>query len=76
MGHVRQEDVDLDDLLDRRASLLEDGLEVRAAQLGQVGDGALEKSAFRGEVDLARAVDGRRRLDGLRLGRAAVSSLC
>lgn len=67
VGHVGEEDVDLDDFLDRGASLLEDSLEVDDALLGLVGDGALDESTVGGKGDLAREVDGRRGLDGLRL---------
>lgn len=67
MGHIRDEDVALDNLGDGRTSLLQDGLEVLAALLGLVGDGALNQGALSSEGNLAGAVDGRGGLDGLGL---------
>ena len=65
--HGGEEDVALDDLGDGGAGLLEDGLEVRAALAGLVGDGSLNHGALGGEGDLAGAVDGVGGLDGLGL---------
>jgi hypothetical protein len=65
--HVGQEDVDLDDLGDVGASGLNDGLEVLAALSSLLADSALDEGQIRGDGDLARAVDGRWGLDGLRL---------
>lgn len=67
VGHVGQEDVDLDDLVDGRAGLLQNGLQVLQAQGGLLADGALGQGTGRVEVELPRAVDGRGRLDGMRL---------
>ena len=67
VGHVGQEDVDLDHLLDRRAGLLEDGLEVADAGRRLLLDRALDQVALGVAGDLARAVDGAGRLDGLGL---------
>lgn len=65
--HVGEEDVDLDDLGNGRAGLLEDGLEVGDALLGLLGDVALDQDALGVEGDLAGAVDGGGGLDGLGL---------
>lgn len=65
--HVGEEDVDLDDLLDGRASGGEDGLQVLEAECCLLTDGALEHVARGIQVDLTRAVDGRRGLDGVGL---------
>ncbi len=67
VGHVGDEDVDLDHLLDARASLLKDGLEVLDALGGLLLDGAFDKVALRVGGDLTRAVDGAGGLDGLGL---------
>lgn len=67
MCHVREEDVALDNLGDRGAGLLQDSLEVLAALLGLVGNGALDHGTLSSEGDLAGAVDGGRGLDGLGL---------
>lgn len=67
VGHVGQEDVALDDLFDRRAGLLEDSLEVGNAGSCLLLDGALDEVALGVTGDLARAVDGVGRLDGLGL---------
>ena len=69
---VGQEDVALDDLGNGGAGLLEDGLEVLAALLGLVGNGALDHGALGSEGDLAGAVDGRGGLDGLGLRDSSV----
>jgi hypothetical protein len=66
-GHVGQEDIDLDDLVDGRAGLDEDGLEVLEAESRFLGDGALDQVTSRVQVDLPRAVDGSGRLDGVGL---------
>ena len=68
VGHVGDENGRLDDLGEGRAGLLEDGVEVLAAQARLFGNGAVNQRALGGEGDLARAVDGRGGLDGLRLG--------
>ena len=67
VGHVSQEGVDLDDLLDGRAGLLEDGLEVGNAGGRLLLDGALDQVALGIAGDLAGAVDGGGGLDGLGL---------
>lgn len=67
VSHVGDEDVALDNLGDGRAGLLQDGLEVLAALLGLVGDGALNQNTLSSEGNLTRAVDGSRGLDGLGL---------
>ncbi len=67
VGHVGQEGIDLDHLLDGRASLLEDGLEVADASGRLLLDGALNQVALDIAGDLTRAVDGSGRLDGLGL---------
>jgi hypothetical protein len=66
--HVGQEDIDLDDLGDVGASGLNNGLEVLAALSSLLADSALDEGQIRGDGDLARAVDGRWGLDGLRVG--------
>lgn len=73
-GHISEEDVNLDDLLDGRAGLLEDGLEVVNAGARQLLDRARDQFAFSVAGDRARAVDGARGLDGLGLqgGRGSV----
>lgn len=67
VGHVGQEGVDLDDLADGRAGLLEDGLEVGDAGGRLLLDGALDQVALGVAGDLAGAVDGGGGLDGLGL---------
>lgn len=67
VAHVREEDGGLDDLGDGGAGLLDDSLDVLAALGRLLGDGALDEGALGGERDLAGAVDGSRRLDGLGL---------
>lgn len=66
-GHVGQEDVDLDDLLDAGAGSREDRLQVLDAGGRLLADGALDEVPLRVRGDLPRAVDGRRGLDGVRL---------
>ena len=66
-GHVGQEDVDLDDLLDAGAGGGEDRLQVFDAGRRLLADGALNEVPLRVRGDLPRAVDGRRGLDGVRL---------
>jgi hypothetical protein len=63
VGHVGQEDVDLDNLLHRGAGLLEHGFEVLEAQRRLLGNGALGQGALGVEVNLTRAVDCGRGLD-------------
>lgn len=65
--HVTEEDVDFDNLVDVRASSNEDGLEVADASSGLLLDGAPDQVALGVKMDLARAVDCRRGLDGLGL---------
>lgn len=67
MGHIREEDVDLDNLGQIRPSSLDDSLHVLAALGREFADGAGQEGALRGEGDLARAVNCRRGLDGLGL---------
>lgn len=67
MSHVGEEDHGLDNLGEGRTSLLEDGIEVLAAQTGLVGNRALEDDTLSSERDSARAVDGVGSLDGLGL---------
>lgn len=57
VGHVGDEDVDLDDLGDGGTGLLEDGLEVLDALAGELLDGARDDVAVDVGGDLARAVD-------------------
>jgi hypothetical protein len=59
--HARQEHIDLDDLLQRRAGGCEDRGEVLDAELGHLGDGGgwLGQEVAGGRAwDLAGAVDG------------------
>lgn len=65
--HVIEEDVDLDNLVDVRASSHENGLEVADASSRLLLDGALDQVALGVKMDLARAVDCRWGLDGLGL---------
>lgn len=67
VGHVGQEDVDLDDLGNLRTSLLKDGLQVANASGSLLLDSALNEVALRVTRDLSRAVDGIGGLDGLGL---------
>lgn len=67
VGHVSQEGIDLDHLLDGRAGLLEHGLEIANAGGRLLLNGALDQVSLRIARDLARAVDGVRGLDGLGL---------
>lgn len=68
--HVTEEDVDLDNLVDVRASSHENGLEVADASSGLLLDSALDQVALGVKMDLARAVDCRWGLDGLGLEEA------
>jgi hypothetical protein len=68
--HGGQEHVDLDDLADAGAGLLEHGREVVDAELGHLADRGLAEGqdlAFGGAGDLTAAVDGGGGDDGLRL---------
>lgn len=65
--HVGQEDVNLDDLGQRRVGRLQHRLEVLDALRRLVLDRALNERARLVRGDLARAEDGKRRLDGLGL---------
>lgn len=67
VGHVGQEGIDLDHLLDGRAGLLEDSLEVGNAGGRLLLDGALDQVALGVTGNLARAVDGSMGLNGLGL---------
>lgn len=66
-AHVGKEDVDLDNLGQRRVGSLEDSLEVLDALSSLVLDSALNQSTSLVRGDLARAEDGKGRLDGLGL---------
>lgn len=65
VGHVVKEDIDLDHLLNGGTGLLENGLEVLDALSRQLLDAALDEVALEVGMDLSRAVDGGRGLDGL-----------
>lgn len=67
VGHVGQEDVDLDDLGNAGAGLGEDSLQVGNGGGSLLLDGALNQLASRIAGDRARAVDGGGGLDGLGL---------
>ena len=67
VGHVGQEDIDLDDLLDRRAGLGQNRLEVPDTSSRLLAGCAVDDLAILVTRNLARAVYGRRRLDGLGL---------
>lgn len=66
--HVSQEGVDLDNLLNGRASFFEDSFEVRDAGGSLLLDGSLDKVSLGITRDLTRTVDSSRGLDGLTLG--------
>ncbi len=66
-GHVSQEDVDLDDSLNRRTGGNENGLQVRDAGRRLLTNSALHKVATRVTGNLAGAVDGSGGFDGVRL---------
>ena len=68
VGHVGDEDVDLDDLVDAGAGLLQHGLEVLAALGRLLLDGARDEVAVLVGGDLAGAVDGAGGLDGVGVG--------
>jgi hypothetical protein len=65
--HVGQEDVDLDDFLDRSSGLLKNGLQVLEAQCCLLSNGTLNQVPLSVEMNLTRAVDCGRRLDSMRL---------
>lgn len=67
VGHVGNEDIDLDNLLNGGTGLLEDSLEIGNASGSLLLDRALDKVALGVTGDLAGAVDGRGGLDGLGL---------
>jgi len=67
IAHIGQECIDLDHLLDGGTGLGQDSLEVLDAGRRLLLDAALDEIAFLVTGDLARAVDGRWRLDGLGL---------
>lgn len=52
VGHIREEDIHLDDLLDRRACLGQDGLQVADAGGSLLLDGAGHEIALRVAGDL------------------------
>lgn len=64
VGHVVEEDVDLDDLLDRGVGFFQDGDDVLAALGGLVGDVALDQGAslvggdLAGDEDIGTGDDG------------------
>lgn len=74
VGHVVQEDVDLDDLAHVGAGGLEDGLQVLADLPGLLLDRALAVVAVLVDGQLTRAVDGMRGLDGRGLGARSVNA--
>lgn len=65
--HVSEKDIDLDDLGNRRAGLLQDDLQAGNACGRLLLDGALDQVTLGVPRDLAGAVDGSRGLDGLGL---------
>ena len=67
VGHVGDEDINLDNLLNRRAGLLQDGLQVLDAGGGLLLDRTFDEIALYVTGDLAGAVDGGLSLDGLGL---------
>lgn len=67
VSHVGDEDGGLDDSGQRRAGLLENGIQVLAALSRLLSDSALNQGAIGSKRDLAGAVDGRGSLDGLGL---------
>lgn len=67
VGHVGDEDVDLDNLLDAGTSSCENSLQVLDAGGSLLLDGTLNQVALDITRDLARAVDGGRGLDGVGL---------
>ena len=67
VGHVSDEDIDLDNLGDGRATLLKNGLQVLDAGSSLLLEGALDQVALGIAGDLTRAVEGGLGLDGLRL---------
>ena len=69
VGHVDEEDVDLDDLGQLRAGLAQDGGDVGDARLRLGPDVALHNLALGVRRDLARHEDLSGRLDGLGLNR-------
>ena len=75
VGHVGQENIHLDDLLERRAGRDQDGLEALDASGRLFAGSAVDDVAILVPGDLARAVDGRGRLDGLGL-RLMVRAVC
>lgn len=68
VGHVGDEGIHLDDLLDTGAGSLEDSLQVLDAGSRFLLDGALDQIALGITGNLPRAVDGGWGLDGLRIG--------
>lgn len=67
VGHIGEEGIDLDHLLNTRTSLLQYGLQVGDAGSRLLLDGALDEIALGIAGDLSRTVDGSRCLDGLGL---------
>lgn len=72
--HRGKEDIALDNLGNGGARLLQNSLKVLAALIRLFADRALYHGSLSGEGDLARAVNGRGRLDrlGLRAGKSKV----
>ncbi|KAK6865858.1 hypothetical protein PG995_002386 [Apiospora arundinis] len=69
VGHVADEDVNLNDLLQGRASGGQNSLQVLEAEGRLLAHGSLEHFTRGIQVDLAGAVDGRGSLDGVGLHR-------
>lgn len=67
VGHVSEEDTDLDDLLNRGASSLQDDLQAGNAGGSLLLDGSLNEVSLGVPGDLTGAVDGGGGLDGLGL---------
>lgn len=65
--YVVEEDVDFDNLVDVRASSDKDDLEVADASSSLLLDGALDQVALGVKMNLARAINSCRGLDGLGL---------
>lgn len=67
VSHIRDEDVDLDDLLDTGASSREDSLQVLDARSRLLLNGTIDQVALGVTRNLAGAVNSGGGLDGLRL---------
>lgn len=68
VGHISEEDRNLEDLLHARASLLDNSLDVLAAETGLLRDGTLNQNAVLGKGDLTGEEDLAVDFDGLRVG--------